>query len=58
MHFDLEALLLPLDDLEALILAFSNDEIDEVVRNLKIDKSLGLDGFNTDFMKKCWEVKI
>jgi hypothetical protein len=51
MHFDLEALLLPLD-LETLIVHFSNDEIDEVVRNLKTDKSPGPDGFNTYFMKK------
>jgi hypothetical protein len=52
MHFDLESILLPIDDLETLVLPFSNDEIDEVVRNLKTDKSLGSNGFNTDFMKK------
>jgi hypothetical protein len=52
MYFDLESIILPIDDLETLVLPFSNDKIDEVVRNLKPDKSLGSDGFNTDFMKK------
>jgi hypothetical protein len=56
MHFHLEGILLPLADLEDLILPFSTEEIDGVVRNLKSDKSSGPDGFNIDFMKKCWEV--
>jgi hypothetical protein len=48
--------LVPIDDLANLILPFSNKEINEVVSNLKSDKSPGPDGFNTDFMKKCWPV--
>jgi hypothetical protein len=56
MHFDLNSLLVPIENLEDLILPFSNDEIDEVVNNLKSDKSPGSDGFNTDFMKKCWPI--
>jgi hypothetical protein len=56
MHFDLNSLLVPIENLEDLILPFSNDEIDEVVNNLKSDKSPGPDGFNTDFMKKCWPI--
>jgi hypothetical protein len=40
-YFDLESILLPIDDLEDLVLPFSNDEIDEVIRNLKTDKPLG-----------------
>jgi hypothetical protein len=39
-----------------LVIPFTNDETDVVVKNLKSDKSLGHDGFNTDFMKKCWDV--
>jgi hypothetical protein len=31
-------------------------EIDGIVRDLKDDKSPGPDGFNTNFIKKCWEV--
>jgi hypothetical protein len=38
MHFDLEALLVPIDDLNSFVSPFSNEEIDEVVRNLKTDK--------------------
>jgi hypothetical protein len=48
-----KALLPPIDDLETLVLPISNDEIDVVVWNLKIDKSPRPDGFNTYFMKKC-----
>jgi hypothetical protein len=51
MHFDLETLLTPIDDLDSLVTPFSNEEIDEVVKNLKTDKSLWPGGFNTDFMK-------
>jgi hypothetical protein len=56
MHFDLDTLLTLIDDLDSLVLPFSNEEIDEVVKNLKRDKSPRPDGFNTDFMKKCWNV--
>jgi hypothetical protein len=56
MHFDLNSILVPIDNLEDLALPFSNEEIDGVVNNLKSDKSPGLDSFNTDFMKKCWPV--
>jgi hypothetical protein len=56
MHFDLDSILIPTNDLEDLVLPFSNDEIDEVVSNLKPDKSPGPDGFNTYFMNKCWAV--
>jgi hypothetical protein len=56
MHFDLDEILLPLNDLEDFVLPFTTEEIDGVVRNLKSDKSPGPGGFNTDFMKKCWKV--
>lgn len=35
---------------------FTHQEIDYVVRALPSDKSPGLDGFNTDFVKKCWPI--
>jgi hypothetical protein len=56
MHFDLNSLLPPINDLDDLIISFTNEEIDAVVGNLKADKSSRPDGFNTDFMKKCWDV--
>jgi hypothetical protein len=52
MHFDLNSIPVPSDNFEDLIMSFSNEEIDGVVANLKSDKSPGLDGFSTDFMKK------
>jgi hypothetical protein len=55
MHFDLTSLLPPIYDLYDLMIPFTNEEIDTVVRNLKTNKSPGPDGFNTDFMKKCWD---
>lgn len=33
---------------------FTREEIDAVVRNLSNDKALGPDGFNNEFIKKCW----
>jgi hypothetical protein len=51
MHFDLNSLLQPINGLEDLVNPSTNDEVDVVVKNLKADKSQGLDGFNTDFMK-------
>jgi hypothetical protein len=56
MHYDLDLLLQPINDLDDLVLPFSTDEIDEVVSNIKNDKSSGPDGFNIDFMKKCWPI--
>jgi hypothetical protein len=53
MYFDLDSIHVPIDD---LVLPFTNDEVDDMARNLKSDKSLGPYGFNADFMKKCWDV--
>ena len=35
---------------------FTQGEIDEVVKNLSNDKSLGPDGFNNEFIKACWDI--
>ena len=43
-------------DLSSLVAPFSTMEIDLVVRNLPSDKAPGPDGFNTDFVKKCWPI--
>jgi hypothetical protein len=56
MHFDLNGLLQPIENLEVLQSPFSQVEIDNIVKDLPLEKSLGLDGFNSDFMKKCWMV--
>jgi hypothetical protein len=39
-----------------LVLPFSRDEIDSMVKAMPLDKALGLDGFNTDFIKHCWSI--
>lgn len=43
-------------DLSVLVLNFSKTEIDQVVRCLPSYKAPGPDGFNTDFLKKCWPI--
>jgi hypothetical protein len=54
--FDLPNLLQGSVDLSSLVAPFTHDEIDVIVRNLPSDKSPGPDGFNTDFLKKCWHI--
>jgi hypothetical protein len=56
IYFELETLLTPIDDMDFLVHPFTHEEIDDVVRNLKTDKSPGPNGFNLDFMKMCWNV--
>lgn len=51
---DLPSLFGPTRDLSELISDFSDSEVDAIVRSLPSNKSLGPDGFNTDFVKKCW----
>jgi hypothetical protein len=52
MHFNLEYLIQSVDNLNELVQAILKEEIDSIVKNLPSEKSLGPDGFNTDFMKK------
>ena len=35
---------------------FSKQEIDQVVKSLPSDKAPEPDGFNSDFVKRCWPV--
>jgi hypothetical protein len=52
----LNALLQLVGDQDDLIAPFSSEEIDNVIKDLKNDKSHGPNWFNTYFMKKCWPV--
>jgi hypothetical protein len=54
--FDLSGLLILQDGLQWLDEPFSRQEIDSIVAALPSDKSPGPDGFNTNFIKKCWPV--
>lgn len=56
MNFNLPTLIHANDDLSSLVAPFSKEEIDSVVRHLPSNKAPGLDGFNTDFIKKCWSI--
>jgi mannosylglycoprotein endo-beta-mannosidase len=56
MYFNLEDLLQRDLDLDGLVAPFSNDEIDAVVADLPNNKSPGPDGFNGEFLKKCWNL--
>jgi hypothetical protein len=52
INADLSSLLLAHHDLSSLEAPFTKEEIDEVVKDLPPDKSLGPNGFNTDFHQK------
>jgi hypothetical protein len=54
--FDLSELLTSNEQLHELDSPFTKLEIDSIIKLLPSDKSPGLDGFNTNFIKKCWHV--
>jgi hypothetical protein len=54
IYFDLQELLVRSENMEALEEPFTKEEIDAIIKDLPSDKSLGPDGFNSDFLKKCW----
>lgn len=56
IYFDLNELLQADDNFEDIGAPFSKEEIDSIVQNLPSGKSPGPDGFNSDFMKKCWKI--
>lgn len=53
MHFNLSSLLEPVTNLDWLEADFTKEEIDTVVTSSPSYKSLGPDGFNSDFLKQC-----
>jgi hypothetical protein len=56
VHFDLNDLLEPDDDLTDLVSPFDKEQIDNIIKNHPSGKSPCPDGLNSDFMKKCWSV--
>src|SRR3954468_24975800 len=56
MKFNLENLLVEVDDLHSLTVPFDKREIDGTVKKMPIDKAPGPDGFNGMFLKKCWAI--
>jgi hypothetical protein len=56
MVFNLSSLIHSVDNLSELEIPFSHQEINPIIKNLPTYKSPGPDGFNTDFVRKCWSV--
>ena len=56
LQFNLDNLIQTAADLSSLVIPFSQQKIDSMVRALPSDKAPGLDGFNIDFVQKCWSV--
>lgn len=54
MYFDLSSLITPMEGLDWLEAPFSREEIDKIIKELPSNKSPGPDGFNGEFLKKCW----
>ena len=53
---NLEELLKVVENLDLLDAPFTHEEIDNAVKNLSADKAPGPDGFNNDFIKRCWPI--
>jgi hypothetical protein len=56
INFHLPSLLQSVHDLSFLVTPFTKEEIDLAVRHLPSYKAPGPDGFNTDFLKRCWPI--
>jgi hypothetical protein len=56
MLFNLDHLIQPRDDLEALSAPILKEKIGRVIKRMPTDKAPGPDGFNGLFMKKCWHI--
>jgi hypothetical protein len=56
IDFDLPELLIRNEELHELDTPFTKLEIDNIIKSLPSDKSPGPDGFNTNFIKKCWHI--
>jgi hypothetical protein len=52
MYFDLNTLLRPVKNLSCLEEPFHKEEIEQIIKDLKGDKSSSPDGFNGEFLKK------
>ena len=56
MYLDLQSLIVQVEGLEILDISFTREEIDKIIADLPNHKSLGPDGFNGEFLKKCWPI--
>lgn len=56
MQFDLQSIINPISGLEDLSGPFSDDEINEVLKHLHLDRAPGPHGFTRLFVKRCWHI--
>jgi hypothetical protein len=56
VYFNLHDMLFPSDNMLCLEEPFTNEKILIIVQDLPTDKFPGPDGFNSDFLKKCWPI--
>jgi PII-like signaling protein len=56
MQFDLPRILQVVDGLHELTKPFEEKEMDEVIKNMPVDRAPGPDGFNGLFLKTCWPI--
>lgn len=56
MVLNLNSLFHRIQGLEALSSIPSRNEMDQIIKNLPIDRAPGPDGFNGLFLKKCWHI--
>src|ERR1041385_9147246 len=56
MAYNLNALLSPVDGLEALVSPFDRKEMDDTIKFMPPNKSHGPDGFNGIFLKSWWSI--
>jgi hypothetical protein len=56
MQFNLQSLLSKVDGLDALTIPFEKQEMDDVIKAMPADRAPGPDGFNGQFLKKCWSI--
>ena len=56
MQFDLNSMINANVDLSSLVQPFTREEIDLLIKRIPIDKAPGPDGFNSMFVKRCWQI--
>jgi hypothetical protein len=53
---DLRVVIKKVENLDSLVTPFSDEEIDNIVQHMKLDRAPGPDGFNGLFLNKCWGI--
>jgi hypothetical protein len=56
MMFNFGDLFTPIEGLQSMSAPFTKGYIDKVIKKIPVDKAPGPDGFNSCFIKTCWEI--